>query len=174
MDWHGNLVTGAQLGYSGHPAGYGRDPIDVINYISAHDNQTLFDNNQYKLPIATSMTDRVRVNNLGLALVALAQGIPFFTPVTISSGPSLSTGTATTPVIGSIASTGPIKLTTFAVGLPPAWDNREDWAVMEPFLKSRSIKPRFDHIYSSHLYFEDLLQNSKILAALSIEVGSRS
>ncbi len=78
VDHRGVLVTGAQLGYNGRPAGYGLDPIDVINYISAHDNQTLFDNNQYKLPIGTGMSDRVRVNNLGLALVGLAQGIPFF------------------------------------------------------------------------------------------------
>ena len=42
----------------------------MINYISAHDNQTLFDNNQYKIPIATTMADRVRINNLGMALIS--------------------------------------------------------------------------------------------------------
>jgi PAS domain len=47
----GALVTGAQLDYNGRSAGYSRDPSEVINYISAHDNQTLFDNNQSKLPI---------------------------------------------------------------------------------------------------------------------------
>jgi pullulanase len=78
VDRNGNLVTGAQLNYNGQPAGYTLDPPDVINYISAHDNQTLFDNNQYKIPTATTMADRVRINNLGMALVALAQGIPFF------------------------------------------------------------------------------------------------
>ena len=60
-----DLVTGAQLNYDGQPAGYTLNPPDVINYISAHDNQTLFDNNQYKIPMATTMADRVRVNNLG-------------------------------------------------------------------------------------------------------------
>ena len=40
VDNHGAVVTGAQLAYQGQPAGYARDPSDVINYISAHDNQT--------------------------------------------------------------------------------------------------------------------------------------
>ena len=102
-------MTGAQLGYNGRPAGYGLDPIDVINYISAHDNQTLFDNNQYKLPIGTGMSDRVRVNNLGLALVGLAKGIPFFHAGTIFCAQSRSTGTAITPETGSTDSTGPIN-----------------------------------------------------------------
>jgi pullulanase len=51
VNHRGALVTGAQLDYNGRSAGYSRDPSEVINYISAHDNQTLFDNNQSKLPI---------------------------------------------------------------------------------------------------------------------------
>jgi pullulanase len=58
VDRNGNLVTGAQLNYGGQPAGYTLNPPDVINYISAHDNQTLFDNNQYKIPMATTMAGK--------------------------------------------------------------------------------------------------------------------
>jgi pullulanase len=158
VDGHGNLVIGARLGYGGQSAGYGRDPIDVINYISAHDNQTLFDNNQYKLPIATSMIDRVRVNNLGLALIALAQGIPFFhAGDDILRSKSFDRNSYNSgDWFNRLDWT--YQTNNFAVGLPPAWDNREDWTVMEPFLKNRSIKPDFNHICSSHLYFKDLLR----------------
>jgi len=78
INCRGQVVKGAELKYNNQPAGYSKDPPDVINYISAHDNQTLFDINQYKIPMETTMSDRVRINNLGVALVGLAQGIPFF------------------------------------------------------------------------------------------------
>ena len=78
VDRNGNLVTGAQVDYNGSPAGYTADPQENIVYISAHDNQTLFDIGQYQHPVGTSMDDRVRAQNVGNAIVALAQGVPFF------------------------------------------------------------------------------------------------
>jgi pullulanase len=154
----GNLVAGAQVGYNGRPAGYATDPIDVINYISAHDNQTLFDNNQYKLPISTPITDRLRANNLGLALIALAQGIPFFhAGDDILRSKSFDRNSYNSgDWFNRLDWT--YQTNNFAVGLPPEWDNEEDWAIMEPFLKDRLIKPGFKEIYSSHLYFKDLLR----------------
>ena len=56
VDNHGDLVTGAQLNYNGQPAGYTLNPPDVINYISAHDNQTLLNNNQYKINVGPEST----------------------------------------------------------------------------------------------------------------------
>jgi pullulanase len=76
--WGMSYGRGAREIVAASPQVYTLNPPDVINYISSHDNQTLFDNNQYKIPMATTMFDRVRVNNLGMALVGLAQGIPFF------------------------------------------------------------------------------------------------
>jgi pullulanase-type alpha-1,6-glucosidase len=71
------LVKGNQMNYVGQVAGYTDDPQEVINYISKHDNQTLWDNNQYKLPTHTTLADRVRMQMLGLSAVLYAQGIPF-------------------------------------------------------------------------------------------------
>jgi pullulanase len=73
----GKNVTGADIDYNGYEAGYTTDPADVITYVAAHDNQTLFDNNQYKIPTATTMEDRARAQVLGLGITILAQGIPF-------------------------------------------------------------------------------------------------
>ena len=76
-DINGNEVTGAQVNYGGSPAGYAVDPADTVNYVSKHDNQTLWDNNQYRMPYDMSSDDRVRVHNLSLAYPLMSQGIPF-------------------------------------------------------------------------------------------------
>lgn len=158
VDNHGDLVTGAQLNYDGQPAGYTLDPPDVINYISAHDNQTLFDNDQYKIPMATTMGDRVRVNSLGMALVGLAQGIPFF-----HAGDDLLRSKSfdknsfnSGDWFNKLDWT--YQTNNFAVGLPQAGDNQGDWSTMDPFLVNPALKPGFSAIDSAHLYFEDILQ----------------
>ena len=74
----GQSVTGERILYNGSPAGYTLDPQENIVYISAHDNETLFDAIQWKAPNSATLADRVRMNNLGLSIVALSQGVPFF------------------------------------------------------------------------------------------------
>lgn len=161
VDNRGALVTGAQLDYGGQAAGYSQDPSDVINYISAHDNQTLFDNNQYKLPIDTGMSDRVRVNNLGLALVGLAQGVPFFhAGDDILRSKSFDRNSYNSgDWFNRLDWT--YQTNNFAAGLPPESDNKNDWPIMEPFLKNAAINPGFSNIYASHLYFKDVLRIRK-------------
>ena len=51
---------------------------DEIAYVDAHDNETLFDALALKLPPATSMDDRVRMNTLALATVTLSQSPCFW------------------------------------------------------------------------------------------------
>ena len=77
VDRNGATVTGAEVDYNGSPTGYTADPQENIVYVAAHDNQTLFDNNQYKHPLDTSTADRVRSQNVANAIVALSQGVPF-------------------------------------------------------------------------------------------------
>ena len=78
-DRFGNIVSGKEVDYPGQGgAGYTSDPQEIINYAAAHDNETLFDVNQYKLPRATSKSDRVRVQGLANSILALSQGIPLF------------------------------------------------------------------------------------------------
>ena len=50
VDRTGQTVTGAQVDYNGQPAGYAAEPDETITYVDAHDNETLFDVLQYKLP----------------------------------------------------------------------------------------------------------------------------
>ena len=168
---HGDHIAGAQLNYHGQPAAYALDPPDVINYISAHDNQTLFDNNQYKIPTATSMADRVRINNLGLALIALAQGIPFFhAGDDILRSKSLDRNSYNSgDWFNRLDWT--FQANNFAVGLPPKEDNKDDWPTMNRFLTDPAIKPGFDAIYSAHLYLEDLLRIRRSSPLFRLQTG---
>lgn len=73
----GSTKTASEIDYNGQAAGYTADPQELINYVSKHDNQTLWDNNQYKAPTAASSRDRARMQVIALAIPILSEGIPF-------------------------------------------------------------------------------------------------
>ncbi len=77
QNYKGERTLGRYVPYGGVGAGYALDPADTVNYVSKHDNQTLWDNNQYRLPFNMSSDDRVRVQNLALAYAIFSQGVPF-------------------------------------------------------------------------------------------------
>ena len=74
----GTTTPGRLISYNGAPAGYTSNPQENIIYVSAHDNQTLFDAIQVKAPANATLSDRIRMNNLALSLVMFSQGVPFF------------------------------------------------------------------------------------------------
>ncbi len=60
------------------PSGpWAKNPADTINYISCHDNLTLWDKLAVSAPEA-SKEERLAMNRLGAAIVFTSQGIPFF------------------------------------------------------------------------------------------------
>ncbi|MBA6326740.1 pullulanase-type alpha-1,6-glucosidase [Colwellia sp. MB02u-6] len=73
----GKARLGKDIPYGDQPTGYALDPADTINYVSKHDNQTLWDNSQYRLAFDVSTADRVRMHLQSLSFVLYAQGIPF-------------------------------------------------------------------------------------------------
>ncbi|WEM45839.1 pullulanase-type alpha-1,6-glucosidase (plasmid) [Photobacterium sp. DA100] len=77
IDSTGAVIRGDELDYNGQPAGYAVDPTEIQNYVSKHDNQTLWDNNQYKIGYSVSTEDRVRMQAVSLATAMLGQGMPF-------------------------------------------------------------------------------------------------
>ncbi len=74
IDQNGARKTGDAYSQSS----YGLDPADIINYVSKHDNETLWDQLQYSLPDSMLKDERVRIHNLSAAIPLLSQGIPFF------------------------------------------------------------------------------------------------
>ena len=137
----GALTRGDQLDYRGSPAGYADEPDEVINYVDAHDNETLFDILAFKLPVDTSMADRVRMNSLSLATVALAQTPSFWhagTDLLRSKSldrDSYNSGDWFNAIDWSGQTNG------FGVGLPPAASNEEKWPLMKPLLENPALKP---------------------------------
>ncbi|GAA0614127.1 hypothetical protein GCM10010174_34680 [Kutzneria viridogrisea] len=134
----GATVSGHEIGYNGVPAGYAAIPQEAVNYVDAHDNETLYDALTYKLPRATSMADRVRMQQLALAPVLLGQGQPFvlagteflrsksFDPNSYDSGDWFNRYDPT------------LATSTFGAGLPLAKDK---WAHSAPLLADRALKP---------------------------------
>ncbi|MEL7382079.1 MAG: pullulanase-type alpha-1,6-glucosidase [Pseudomonadota bacterium] len=73
----GTVVYGRDFQYGGQGAAYTLDPQESINYVSKHDNQTLWDFNQYKASPEVTAEDRARMQIVGLSTVMLGQGVPF-------------------------------------------------------------------------------------------------
>ena len=74
----GGMVDGTQVRYNGSPAGYTLDPAENVVYVSAHDNETIFDAVQLKAPEYASLAERIRMNNLALSFPMFSQGVAFF------------------------------------------------------------------------------------------------
>ncbi len=73
-DQNGNKKPGREFSQSA----YALTPADAINYVSKHDNETLWDSLQFGIESGTSSENRVRIHNLAAAIPVLSQGIPFF------------------------------------------------------------------------------------------------
>jgi pullulanase-type alpha-1,6-glucosidase len=158
VDRTGATVTGAQVDYNGQPAGYAAEPDETITYVDAHDNETLFDILQYKLPQRTSMADRVRMSTVALSTVALAQSPAFWhagTDLLRSKSldrNSYNSGDWFNRIDWSYADS------TWGSGLPPREDNESKWALMRPLLEDPLLEPRPEHIRAARDGAAELLR----------------
>ncbi|GAB4204449.1 MAG: hypothetical protein OHK0022_29620 [Roseiflexaceae bacterium] len=158
-DRTGATVKGSQVDYNGSPTGYTSDPQEVINYNEAHDNLTLFDGIQLKAPATATITDRVRMQTLGISLIALGQGVPFF-----HAGQDLLRSKS---FDGNTYNSGDwfnrldwtYTTNNFGVGLPV--DQESNWPVFTPLLANRAIWPSTALIQSTKTHFEEMLRIRK-------------
>jgi pullulanase-type alpha-1,6-glucosidase len=158
VDRHGQTVTGAQVDYNGQPAGYASEPSETITYVDAHDNETLFDVLQYKLPQATSMSDRVRMNTIALATTALAQSPSFWHAGNdLLRSKSLDRNSYDSgDWFNRVDWSG--QESTFGSGLPPARDNQAKWDHMQPLLADAALKPQAADMQAAHTRAVELLR----------------
>ncbi|WP_156293666.1 pullulanase-type alpha-1,6-glucosidase [Serratia oryzae] len=77
IDKDGNVKKGSEVDYNGAIGGYASDPTEVINYVSKHDNQTLWDMISYKAAKEADLATRVRMQAVSLATTLLGQGLAF-------------------------------------------------------------------------------------------------
>ncbi|SDV03587.1 alpha-1,6-glucosidases, pullulanase-type [Microlunatus sagamiharensis] len=158
VDRTGARVRGDQVDYNGQPTGYTDRPGESVNYVEAHDNETLFDALTYKLPVATSMDDRIRMQSLALATTALSQGTSFWT----AGGDQLrsksfdrnsyDSGDWFNVLDWSKTDNG------FGRGLPPKADNEAKWDAMRPLLAEADLKPGRSDIAEASRQADALLE----------------
>jgi len=135
----GETIDGSQVLYGGNPAGYAQDPADTINYVSKHDNQTLWDNHQYRLPYDMPTSQRVRLHNMSLAYPLMAQGIPF-----LHMGSELMRSKS---FLRDSYDYGDwfnavdfnYQSNNYDVGLPPEVKDRDNWPTIQRLLKHSKL-----------------------------------
>ena len=167
-------MANLRSGLRGSGDAFTADPQEAVNYVEKHDNETLFDQNVFKLPNgagdpgacgavsyvvpSVTITERVRAQNLGLSLVALAQGVPFFhLGQDLLRSKSLDRNSYDSgDWFNKIDWT--YTDNNFAKGLPPAWDNQTRWGIMTPLLNNAALKPAGAHIQQAAAHMREMLR----------------
>jgi pullulanase/glycogen debranching enzyme len=168
-----NGVKGSLIDYGGQPAGYTQDPQEDINYVSVHDGQTLYDINQYKLPVATTPAQRARAQVVALAPVLLGQGIPF-----LHAGDELlrsksldansyNSGDWFNRIDWTATGNGIDQM-----GLPPAADNQGNWPQITSVLSNPNVVPTAADIAATRDAVKDLLKVRKSSAMFRLRTGA--
>jgi pullulanase-type alpha-1,6-glucosidase len=156
---NGELVPASQVYFNGSVAGFTRDPQENVVYVSAHDNETLWDILQIKCAAEMSLAERVRMNNLALSLVAFSQGVPFFhAGDDLLRSKSLDRNSYNSgDWFNKIDWT--YESNNWGVGLPG--EGRDKWEFFRPLLADPQLKPGRAEISLSVGVFREFLQVRK-------------
>ncbi|HEU5136213.1 MAG TPA: pullulanase-type alpha-1,6-glucosidase [Steroidobacteraceae bacterium] len=156
-DATGVTRPGREVNYFGMPGAYGEQPEDTIQYIGVHDDPDWFDAMNLKLATTVPRADRVRMHRLGLSIVALSQGVPFF----MAGDEILRSKSADRNSYNSgdwfnrIDWT--LKSNNWGVGLPPAQGNQDDWSIIGPALADPNLKPNAKDIEGTYRHMLEML-----------------
>jgi pullulanase len=138
-------------------AGYAEDPADIINYVSKHDQETLWDELQYNLNSSMTATERVRAQNISIAIPLMSQGIPFLQ----MGGDFLRSKSMDVDSYDSGDWFNYVDFTlqtnNWAVGLPLAQKNLANWdSIATLFLNPNATVSSTDIIFASEVFTEFL------------------
>ena len=156
--YDGKTVLGAQLDYNGQGAGFASQPAENVNYVDAHDNETLFDLITYKMPADAPMENRVRMSLISQASVALSQSPSFWASGTEMlrskslDRDSFNSGDYYNAIDWTMHDNG------FGHGLPVKSKNGAAWDHMRPLLENPDLKPSPEQIDSSSEIAMDFLR----------------
>jgi pullulanase len=167
----GDTVPGRLISYNGAPAGYTADPQENIVYVSAHDNQTLFDAIQAKAAAEATLSDRVRMNNLALSIVMFSQGVPFF-----HAGDDILRSKSFNP---NSYNSGDwynkldwtYESNNWGVGLP--LEGAGQWEIYQPLLANAELAPAKSDIEFSSAVFREFLQIRKSSKLFRLETADQ-
>ena len=154
----GTVRRGIDLIHNGAPAAFASHPQENVNYVDAHDNETLYDLLAYKLPQGMPVAERVRMNTVCLATVALAQSPAFWCAGTeLLRSKSLDRDSYNSgDWFNAIDFSG--QFNGFGRGLPPASRNESSWAIQGPLLQDDWLRPSPEEIAAARSQALDLLR----------------
>ncbi|WP_296498286.1 pullulanase-type alpha-1,6-glucosidase [uncultured Actinomyces sp.] len=154
----GTVRRGIDLIHNGAPAAFASHPQENVNYVDAHDNETLYDLLAYKLPQGMPVAERVRMNTVCLATVTLAQSPAFWCAGTeLLRSKSLDRDSYNSgDWFNTIDFTG--QSNGFGRGLPPASRNEGSWAIQGPLLQDDWLRPSPEEIAAARSQALDLLR----------------
>ena len=154
----GSVRRGIDLIHNGAPAAFASHPQENVNYVDAHDNETLYDLLAYKLPQGMPVAERVRMNTVCLATVTLAQSPSFWSAGTeLLRSKSLDRDSYNSgDWFNAIDFTG--QSNGFGRGLPPASRNEGSWAIQGPLLQDAWLRPSPEEIAAARSQALDLLR----------------
>ena len=156
--YDGKTVSGGQLDYNGQGAGFASQPAENVNYVDAHDNETLFDLVTYKMPADAPMENRVRMSLISQASVALSQSPSFWASGTEMlrskslDRDSYNSGDYYNAIDWTMHDNG------FGHGLPVKSKNGAAWDHMRPLLENPDLKPSPEQIDTSSEIAMDFLR----------------
>ncbi len=137
--------------------GYAKDPADIINYVSKHDNETLWDQFNYVLPEDLSLEERVRAQNIGVGIPLMSQGIPFLQ----MGGDFLRSKSMDRNTYDSGDWFNFVDFTmesnNWNVGLPLAQDNQGRWNEIAQFMNAPERAASMNEIEFASEVFKELL-----------------
>jgi pullulanase/glycogen debranching enzyme len=141
----------------GLPTGYTTQPYESINYISKHDNQTLWDINQLKLPQDSTMAERIQAQEFGISLNLLAQGVPFFQlGIDLLRSKSLNRDSYNSgDWFNRVDYTGEIH--NWNIGLPSQEKDGDNWPFIRDVVEAFPTRPGPDEIASMQQSFRKWL-----------------
>lgn len=137
--------------------GYTKMPQESVNYIDKHDNETLWDNTQTKLPAELTTWQRVRIHLLSTAFINYGQGVVFH---------QLGTGMLRSKSMDRNSYNSgdwfnkvdyTLETHNWGIGLPPARENMNAWEDHEEFMTNPNINVEKEHMeFASKLFQEQL------------------
>lgn len=137
--------------------GYALDPADIINYVSKHDNETLWDQFNYVLPDDLSLLERVRAQNVAQGINLMSQGIPFLQ----MGGDFLRSKSMDRNTFDAGDWFNYVDFTmetnNWNVGLPLAQDNEGRWTEISQFMNSPERASSMTEIEFAATIFKEFL-----------------
>jgi len=131
----GEMSAGNDLG-----VGWTERPEEAVNYVACHDNETLWDQLAWKLPLSATLDERVAANNLAVSLVAFSQGVPFFhAGDELLRSKSLDRDSYSSGDHFNRIDFSMLGGNNWGVGLPVAAKNQHRWPRMTELLKRADV-----------------------------------